>query len=71
VKVVVATTAVVLAAAAAVTMLLLNYGADRHDPVGRLSPVAQLPSRSPGQTSRLLPPPTTTGEHEGGQGSDD
>ena len=35
---------VALAAVVAVNVLLLAYGGDRHDPVGRLSPVADLPA---------------------------
>jgi hypothetical protein len=33
-----------VAAVIAVNVLLLGYGGDRHDPVGRLSPVANLPA---------------------------
>lgn len=54
---------VAVVAAVAVNVLLLGYGGDRHDPVGRLSPVASLPHPSP------APPPavtTTSGEHHGG-----
>ena len=49
--------AVALAAVVAANVLLLGYGRDRHDPVGRLSPVANLPA-----TSTTVPQaPTTTG----------
>lgn len=44
---------VALAAAIGVNALLLGYGATRHDPVGRLSPVADL--RVP-----TVPTPTTS-----------
>lgn len=37
------TIAVALAAVVAVNAVLLLYGGDRHDPVGRLSPVASQP----------------------------
>lgn len=50
-----------LAAVVAVNVALLAYGGDRHDPVGKLSPLATLPSPAP------APAPTTTvqhGEHE-------
>jgi hypothetical protein len=40
---------VALVAAVAVNVLLLGYGADRHDPVGRLSPVADLRTPPPPQ----------------------
>ena len=59
-----------LAAIVAVNVLLLTYGGDRHDPVGRLSPVARLPA----QTVRPRPvSPTTTVDNHGGraQASDD
>lgn len=49
---------VALAAVIAVNAALLSYGGDRHDPVGRLSPVARMPAPS-STTAR----PTTTGEH--------
>ncbi len=39
---IVAAVVVALAAAIGVNALLLGYGTTRHDPVGRLSPVANL-----------------------------
>jgi hypothetical protein len=36
-----------VAAVVAVNVALLSYGGDRHDPVGRLSPVATLPAAPP------------------------
>jgi hypothetical protein len=56
-----------LAAVVAVNVLLLAYGGDRHDPVGRLSPVTHLPA--PTGKPRPLPPPAPTGGHA--TGSDD
>jgi hypothetical protein len=50
--------AVALAAVIAVNAALLSYGRDRHDPVGRLKPVASLPA--PASTTPTVP--TTTGE---------
>jgi hypothetical protein len=50
--------AVALAAVIAVNAALLSYGRDRHDPVGRLNPVAHLPAA--GSTTETAP--TTTGE---------
>jgi hypothetical protein len=52
--------AIVLALVAVVTVnaLLLAYGGDRHDPVGRLSPITHLPA--PTGTPRPLPPPAPT-----------
>jgi len=47
---------VAVAAAIAVNVLLLGYGGDRHDPVGRLSPVANLPAPA----VRPLPAASTT-----------
>lgn len=58
--------AVALAAVVAVNVLLLAYGGDRHDPVGRLSPVADLPSppaaapKSRGSRTRTLTVTTVT-----------
>ena len=50
---------VALAAVVAANVLLLGYGRDRHDPVGRLSPVASLRGhRRPCRSSR--PPPAAT-----------
>jgi hypothetical protein len=49
--------AVALVAVVAANVLLLGYGRDRHDPVGRLSPVANLPA-IPATVPRA---PTTTG----------
>ena len=53
--------AVALAAVVAANVLLLGYGRDRHDPVGRLSPVANLPG-----TSVTVPkaPTTTSGDDD-------
>lgn len=65
--------AVILAVTAAVAanVLLLSYGADRSDPVGRLSPVANVPAPAP----RPSPAPVTTSpmdDHAGrGHGADD
>ena len=44
--------AVAVAAVAAASTLLLAYGGDRHDPVGRLSPVAHIapPASTPPRT---------------------
>lgn len=50
---------VALAAVIAVNAALLSYGGARHDPVGRLSPVATMPAPS----STTPRPPPTTGEH--------
>lgn len=44
---------VALVAAIGVNALLLGYGTNRHDPVGRLSPVANL------QTPTVATPTTT------------
>lgn len=49
---------VALAAVIAVNAALLSYGGDRHDPVGRLSPVTTVPAPSP-----TTPRPATTSEH--------
>lgn len=38
--------AVIAAATAAAVTGLLFYGGDRHDPVGQLSPVAQMPAHT-------------------------
>lgn len=38
---------VALAAVIAANVVLLSYGGDRHDPVGRLSPVASLRAPPP------------------------
>lgn len=57
---------VALAAVVAVNVLLLAYGGDRHDPVGRLSPVADLPAppattpKSRGSRTRTLTVTTVT-----------
>jgi hypothetical protein len=59
-----------LAAVVAVNVLLLAYGGDRHDPVGRLSPVANLPART--VKARPLPQPAPVNDHSGrAHGSDD
>jgi hypothetical protein len=47
---------VAVAAAIGVNALLLGYGTSRHDPVGRLSPVANL------QNPPVKTPTTTTTE---------
>lgn len=65
---------VALVAVAAVTVLLLAYGGDRNDPVGKLSPVADLPLQvTTTVPSATVGPPTTTGDdgHTRGRGSDD
>ena len=49
-----------LVAIVGVNALLLAYGGDRHDPVGRLSPVTQLPVLT--GKPRPLPPPAHTGD---------
>ena len=49
--------AAAVAAVVAVNVALLAYGGDRHDPVGKLSPVATMPSPAP-------PVTVTRGEHE-------
>lgn len=54
----------VAAAAAAVNLVLLGYVGDRHDPVGKLSPVAPGIVTSPVQT-RPATTPTTTRGHDG------
>ena len=54
--------AVALAAVVAANVLLLGYGRDRHDPVGRLSPVANLPATS--TTVPKAPTATTGGEDQ-------
>ena len=43
-----------LVAVVAANVALLRYGGDRHDPVGRLTPVTSIPVRSPS------PPPVVT-----------
>ena len=53
-----ATLVAALTAVVAVNVLLLGYSGDRHDPVGRLSPVADLVVRT--VKARPLPPPPTT-----------
>ena len=53
--------AVALTAVVAANVLLLGYGRNRHDPVGRLSPVAKLPG-APGTVPQT---PTTTGGDNG------
>jgi hypothetical protein len=40
-------TVAALTAVVAVNVALLSYGGDRHDPVGRLSPVATVPAPAP------------------------
>jgi hypothetical protein len=39
--------AAALVAVVAVNVALLSYGGNRHDPVGRLSPIASLPGPAP------------------------
>lgn len=58
--------AVILAVTAtiAVNALLLSYGTNHSDPVGRLSPIADLPPAS----SRPSPKPTTTVRPDDGGG---
>jgi hypothetical protein len=58
-----------LAAVVAVNVLLLSYTGDRHDPVGRLSPVANLTTRT--GKARPLPPPATADDHTDITNSDD
>ena len=60
---------VALVAVVAANVLLLGYGRDRHDPVGRLSPVAHLPG-TPATTPTVPKAPTTTGSG-GDQHADD
>jgi len=61
---------VALAAVVAVNVLLLGASGDRHDPVGRLSPVAVLPTVT--VKARPLPPPARVDENgRPAQGSDD
>ena len=56
----IAAVVVAVAAAVAVNVLLLGSGSEHHDPVGRLSPVAQLGTPTP----RPQPaPPATTMNH--------
>jgi len=52
---------VALAAVVAVNAVLLAYGGQRNDPVGKLSPVAEV-VHAPRKTVPLptIPPPTTT-----------
>jgi hypothetical protein len=68
----IAAVVVALAAVVGVNMLLLAYGGDRHDPVGRLSPVAVLPAGTVRPRPLPLPRPTTVDDHSPrAQGSDD
>ncbi len=46
---------VAVAAAIGVNALLLGYGTSRHDPVGRLTPVANL--HGPASTTPVAPQP--------------
>jgi hypothetical protein len=65
VAVVVAVTAI-----AAINVLLLSYGSDRHDPVGRLTPIANLPAQT--VKRQPLPPPATVDDSSGhARGNDD
>lgn len=61
----VALAAVVVLAVAALAIganyALLGFATHRNDPVGRLSPVARLPS-GPAATTTVPPPATTAGE---------
>jgi hypothetical protein len=50
-----------LAATVTINVLLLGYGGTRHDPVGRLSPVANLP----------LPPSHRHDDRSGRDAADD
>ena len=50
-----------LVAIVGVNALLLAYGGDRHDPVGRLSPITRIPA--PTGKPRPVPLPAHTGEH--------
>ena len=61
----VAAIVVALAAVIAVNALLLGYGGDRHDPVGRLSPVAGFVT--PTGKVKPLPRATTTAADHGGR----
>jgi len=58
---VIAAVAVVAATVAATTALLLGYSAQRNDPVGRLSPIANLHSPAPAGTPSR--PVTVRGEN--------
>ncbi len=54
---IVAGVVVALVAAISVNALLLGYGTNRHDPVGRLSPIANL------RTPTVKTPTSTTDTH--------
>lgn len=54
----------VAAAAAAVNLVLLGYVGDRHDPVGKLSPVAPGIVTTPGPAQTPTTPQRHDGEHE-------
>ena len=56
-----------LVAIVGVNALLLAYGASRHDPVGRLSPITRVPA--PTGKPRPLPSPAHAGD--GSTSSDD
>lgn len=68
----VAAVVVALAAVVGVNALLLAYSGARHDPVGRLSPVADLPAHTVKARPLPAPAPAPAPDH-GGQtlGSDD
>jgi hypothetical protein len=71
---VIAVLVAVLAGVGVANVVLLGYGADRNDPVGRLSPV--LPVSHPVPTPAPAPAPattvpTTTEDHHGGRGGPD
>ena len=51
-----------LVAVIGANVLLLDYGGTRHDPVGRLSPVARLPSPTTTPQPARQPAPTPADE---------
>jgi hypothetical protein len=63
VKWLIVSVAVALAAVVAANALLLVYGGNRHDPVGRLSPIAK--TRLNLTPQRPAPPVTRTTRHTG------
>jgi hypothetical protein len=67
---VVAAVVVALVAVVGVNVLLLDYSGARHDPVGRLSPVANLTTQTV-QTRPLPPAPVHDRGRTDGASSDD
>ncbi len=53
--------AAAVACVAAANLVLLGYGREKHDPVGRLNPVAPLSATAP------VPPVVTEPDHEDGR----